>query len=129
MCLPDEPLALQTDPGKVRQILVNLLGNAVKFTDTGEVCLEARADGEAVVFEVHDTGIGIAGDQLERIFDPFWQVDQSVTRQAGGTGLGLTVTRSLARLLGGEIGVESTLGEGSTFRVRLPGEAGLNAPR
>ncbi|MDQ3606355.1 MAG: ATP-binding protein, partial [Gemmatimonadota bacterium] len=118
--LPEEPLALQTDPGKVRQILVNLLGNAVKFTDTGEVCLEARADGEAVIFEVHDTGIGIAGDQLERIFDPFWQVDQSATRQAGGTGLGLTVTRSLARLLGGEIGVESTLGKGSTFRVRLP---------
>ncbi|MGI9181750.1 MAG: ATP-binding protein, partial [Longimicrobiaceae bacterium] len=75
------------------------------------------------------TGIGIAGDQLERIFDPFWQVDQSATRQAGGTGLGLTVTRSLARLLGGEIGVGSTLGKGSTFRVRLPGEAGVAAPR
>ncbi|HEV2130675.1 MAG TPA: GAF domain-containing protein, partial [Longimicrobiaceae bacterium] len=115
--LPDEPLALQIDPGKVRQILVNLLGNAVKFTDAGEVCLQARADGEAVVLEVHDTGIGIAREQLERIFDPFWQVDQSATRQAGGTGLGLTVTRSLARLLGGEIGVESTPGEGSTFRV------------
>jgi PAS domain S-box-containing protein len=114
------PVELYTDPGKVRQVLINLLGNAVKFTDTGEVCLAARAEGEEVIFEVHDTGIGIAPDQLERIFDPFWQVDQSVTRQAGGTGLGLTVTRSLARLLGGEISVTSTPATGSTFRVRIP---------
>ncbi len=118
--LPDQPVEVVTDAGKVRQVLVNLLGNAVKFTEEGEVWLEAGEEEEGVFFAVRDTGIGIEPEQLDMIFEPFWQVDQSVTRKAGGTGLGLTVTRSLARLLGGDVTVASTLGVGSTFTVRLP---------
>lgn len=109
-----------TDPQKVRQILVNLLGNAIKFTENGVVALRAWQEDQEVVLEVRDTGIGISPAHISRIFDPFWQVDQSKTREAGGTGLGLTVSRSLARLLGGEITVYSTPAEGSRFEVRFP---------
>jgi signal transduction histidine kinase len=115
---PDEPVSLRTDTRKVRQILVNLLGNAVKFTDQGEVAFTAREDGGWVVFQVRDTGPGIAPDHLEKIFEPFWQV--AGAKRAAGTGLGLTVTRQLAQLLGGDVEVRSTHGEGSTFSVRLP---------
>jgi PAS domain S-box-containing protein len=111
---------LKTDGGKLRQILLNLLSNAVKFTDRGEISLRARVNGDAAEFFIADTGIGIADENLQRIFDPFWQVEQSSTRRAGGTGLGLSVSRSLARLLGGEIRAESKLGEGSRFTVTLP---------
>ncbi|MDQ3521265.1 MAG: ATP-binding protein, partial [Gemmatimonadota bacterium] len=114
---PDE---IFTDAGKLRQILVNLLGNAVKFTDRGEVALRVQADGDQVVFTVRDTGIGIPPEAQRKVFDPFWQVEQGYTRQAGGTGLGLSVTRQLAQLLGGNVAVESTPGQGSTFTVRLP---------
>ncbi|HEX2090926.1 MAG TPA: ATP-binding protein [Longimicrobiaceae bacterium] len=117
---PEKPVTLRTDPRKVRQILVNLLGNAVKFTEEGEIEFRAeRRDGQ-VMFQVRDTGIGIAPEHLEKIFDPFWQVRQSTTRVASGTGLGLSVTRRLAALLGGRVEVESTPGEGSVFTVRLP---------
>jgi len=100
---------------------VNLLGNAVKFTDQGEVCVRAQgdADGEEVVFEVEDTGIGIAAEHLPRVFDAFWQVDQAPTRRAGGTGLGLHVTRRLVRLLGGDVSARSVIGEGSCFTIRI----------
>jgi PAS domain S-box-containing protein len=115
---PDFPLV--TDARKVRQVLVNLLGNAVKFTDAGEAVLAVRREGAEAVFEVRDTGVGIAPEHLERIFEPFWQADQGLMRAHGGSGLGLGVARELARLLGGDVTVRSTLGAGSVFTLRLP---------
>lgn len=112
---------IETDCGKLRQILLNILSNAVKFTDTGVVVLSVFRDGEEIVFEVSDTGIGIAPEHLDRIFEPFWQADQSVTRRRGGTGLGLSVTRELAHRLGGGVTVERREEGGSIFRVRIPG--------
>ncbi|HEX2778129.1 MAG TPA: ATP-binding protein, partial [Gemmatimonadaceae bacterium] len=105
---------------RLRQALINLATNAVKFTEEGSVSLEAKQDGDAYRFIVRDTGIGIATEHLERVFDSFWQVEQSMRRRVGGAGLGLAVTRRLARLLGGEVEVESTPGTGSTFTLRLP---------
>jgi signal transduction histidine kinase len=131
---PDVNLAVRTDSQKVRQILVNLLTNAVKFTDAGgTVTLRARyADGR-LELTIADTGIGIAPEFMERIFDPFWQVEQKPTRRAGGTGLGLSVSRRLAHLLGGDLSVASRPGQGSVFTVVLPSapssarSPGLNA--
>jgi signal transduction histidine kinase/CHASE3 domain sensor protein len=111
---------LFTDPGKVRQILLNLLSNAVKFTDEGEVAVRSYLNGDRAAIAITDSGIGIAPENLEKIFDPFWQVEQRSTRKVGGTGLGLSVSRSLARLLGGEVTVKSELDKGSTFTVSLP---------
>lgn len=111
---------METDRGKVRQILINLLSNAVKYTEEGGVALTTRAEGPWVTFEVRDSGVGIASEHLERIFDAFWQVDQQLTRRGGGTGLGLSVARQLARILGGDISVASAPGVGSAFSVRLP---------
>jgi PAS domain S-box-containing protein len=116
--LPDS-LVLDTDEGKLRQILINLLGNAVKFTNEGSVRLTVRRDHRRIVVEVADTGIGIAREHLDRIFERFWQVNQGSTRRHGGTGLGLTVTKRLTELLGGTIRVESEPGIGSTFRVEF----------
>jgi signal transduction histidine kinase len=105
----------------VRQVVLNLLSNAVKFTEQGEVLVEAVKDGEAMVcISVRDTGVGIGEDDLNRIFEPFTQVDQSMTRRAAGTGLGLSVSRQLAELMGGTLTVASTPGQGSTFRFTLP---------
>jgi len=112
--------SIETDVLKLRQILLNLLANAVKFTDRGEVRLRARGDTDVVIFEVIDTGVGIAPEHHERVFEAFWQIDQSSTRRAGGTGLGLTVSRRLARMLGGDVTVDSEAGWGATFRVTLP---------
>jgi signal transduction histidine kinase len=124
LVVPEQPVSMVTDAGKLRQALVNLLGNAVKFTDHGEVCIRAlcEQEGEAVVFEVEDTGIGIDAQHLPRVFDAFWQVDQAPTRRVGGTGLGLHVTRRLVRLLGGEVAARSTVGKGSCFSIRLSRE-------
>jgi PAS domain S-box-containing protein len=116
----DAPLRIETDVLKLRQMIVNLLTNAIKFTDHGAVTLAARCDGDDVVFSVRDTGIGIARPHLERVFEPFWQVEQAPSRRVGGTGLGLSVTRRLARLLGGDVSVQSEPGEGSSFELRLP---------
>jgi two-component system, sensor histidine kinase and response regulator len=114
------PLWLRGDPTRLRQALLNFAGNAVKFTEQGRVALRARLeheDGERlrVRFEVEDTGIGIAPDQLARLFEAFEQADESTTRRYGGTGLGLAISRRLARLMGGEAGAESTPGQGSRF--------------
>jgi signal transduction histidine kinase len=116
----DADTFIESDKTKLRQILLNLLANAVKFTDEGEVRIGAVASNGNVTFTVRDTGIGIEARHLASIFDPFWQVDQSSTRRAGGAGLGLSVTRKLARMLGGEVGVTSEPGGGTTFTVRLP---------
>jgi signal transduction histidine kinase len=120
----DGTMRFQTDPQKLRQIVVNLLANAIKFTEQGRVTLSARAESGMLQIVVTDTGPGIAPEHLERIFEPFWQVDQGFTRTVNGTGLGLSVARHLARLLGGDVTAASTLGAGSAFSVRLP----LTAP-
>jgi signal transduction histidine kinase len=122
--IPNHAIAMETDAGKVRQILLNLLSNAVKFTEQGRVELTLTERDGGIVLVVEDTGIGISTDNIERVFEPFWQVQQSATRQAGGTGLGLSVARRLARLLGGDLTVESAPGEGARFTVTLP----LRAP-
>jgi signal transduction histidine kinase len=102
------------------QILLNLLGNAVKYTERGEVGLEIRPTSEGAEILVWDTGIGVAPSHLKRIFEPFWQVDPSQRSHGGGTGLGLSVVRRLTQLLQGDVSVESTVGQGTTFKVRLP---------
>ncbi len=119
--VPEQPFVRQTDAGKVRQILLNLLGNAVKFTEAGEVRVEAAVDpAGALAISVRDTGVGIAAEHLERIWDPFWQVESPLRRRVDGTGLGLGVTRQLVQLLGAAVNVASTPGEGSTFTVCFP---------
>ncbi|MGC1521362.1 MAG: response regulator [Steroidobacteraceae bacterium] len=121
------PPLVKCDAGRVRQILLNLAGNAVKFTATGEVSLELKVletgeNGTGIRCEVRDTGIGIPADRLDSLFAPFMQVDTSTTRRFGGTGLGLSIVRHLVELMGGETGVESTEGVGSLFwfTVRFP---------
>ncbi len=116
----DPALMLRTDTGKLRQMLVNLLSNAVKFTTRGDIVVSAFLRDDIVVFEVRDTGIGIDREDLEHVFDPFWQVEQTATRTIGGSGLGLSVTRRLAELLGGNVTVRSEPYVGSTFRIELP---------
>jgi len=118
--LDDADFETCTDVAKVRQILLNLLSNAVKFTVKGVVTVRAERVGDEVVWTVSDTGIGIAQQNLAAIFEPFSQVTEAKAPRAAGTGLGLTVSRQLARLLGGDITVSSELGVGTTFVVRLP---------
>ena len=115
-----EPIRMTSDIDKARQVLVNLAGNAVKFTDHGEVRLSVVRDLDEVRFSVCDTGIGITAEDLHRLFQPFAQVETGLTRRYGGTGLGLYICRRLAGMLGGRIEVESTPGPGSTFTLVLP---------
>jgi len=121
----DVPSAVRTDPGRLRQVLTNLLANAIKFTEAGEVVIEVsvaeRSAGSTQVrFEVRDTGIGIARDAQSSLFEPFRQADASTTRRYGGTGLGLAICKQLVELLGGEIGLESEAGHGARFFFTLP---------
>lgn len=120
------PVQVMSDPFRLRQILINLLSNACKFTKDGQVTLEvteSEASGtKGVLFSVSDTGIGISEEQRERLFSDFSQADNSTTRQYGGTGLGLAISQRLCGLLGGEISLESTPGEGSEFSFTLPAE-------
>ena len=109
-----------TDAGKLRQVLINLLFNAVKFTREGEVGVEMETRGGHALFHVRDTGIGISPEELKRIFEPFWQAQQGNTRESGGVGLGLTISQRIADLLGGSLEAESTPGEGTTFTLHLP---------
>jgi signal transduction histidine kinase len=111
---------LYTDRDRVKQILMNLLSNAVKFTHTGTITVTAYSHNSAIVMAVADTGIGIPEEALARIFEEFRQVDSSTTREYGGTGLGLAISLQFARLMGGDITVQSTVGVGSTFTMTLP---------
>ncbi len=131
-----EPAAQRafTDALKLRQIVLNLMSNAAKFTDLGEICARARAVGNDLEVSVEDTGLGIPAEQLEHIFEKFRQVDGSLTRTRGGTGLGLAIVREISRVLGGKVTVKSSLGRGTTFTVTLAGAiesdaAHTSAPR
>jgi CheY-like chemotaxis protein len=129
--LPPRMGAIDTDPGKLRQVLINLVGNAIKFTERGRVTVRVEtdpADGRPLALDVIDTGIGIPADKLHTIFEAFQQGDASTARHYGGTGLGLTIARSLCRLLGYGIEVHSRVGYGSMFRVVL-GEKGEATPQ
>ncbi len=121
---PQAPPQARGDPARLRQVLVNLLGNAVKFTLQGEISLRAAAtpaSGGTQQFEfaIRDTGIGIAHERIDTLFTPFKQADSSITRRFGGTGLGLSISKHLAEAMGGGSEVESAMGEGSTFRLRV----------
>jgi signal transduction histidine kinase len=117
---PDEPIVLVTDAQRVAQVLRNFVSNALKFTTEGEVRVTAHAAGDAVRLEVADSGVGIAPQDQARIFEDFTQVDGPIQKRVRGTGLGLPLTRKLARLLGGAIELESRLGEGSRFSLVIP---------
>jgi signal transduction histidine kinase len=120
--IPVESIRMTSDVDKIRQILVNLAGNAVKFTERGSVCLKLEARDGEVAFAVTDTGIGIARADIDRLFQPFAQLDAGLTRRHGGTGLGLYISRRLAELLSGRIEVDSEPGKGTTFALVLPRE-------
>jgi signal transduction histidine kinase len=108
------------DERRLTQVLLNLAGNAIKFTDTGGISIEVRASNSAFVVSVSDTGPGISAADQQKIFDEFQQVDSSSTRTKGGTGLGLSISRRIVELHGGRLWVESTLGVGSTFSFTVP---------
>jgi signal transduction histidine kinase len=117
--MPDDIGAIRSDEFRLGQCLINLLSNAAKFTEQGEIRLSVRREGEHLACAVTDTGIGMTPEQMSKIFKPFVQADDTVTRTYGGSGLGLAITRELAHLLGGDVRVESTLGHGATFTLRV----------
>ncbi|NHK27901.1 response regulator [Parvularcula flava] len=123
-CDPELPMSMIGDVGRIRQVITNLVGNAIKFTEEGYVAINVsgRMSGDVVSchIEIEDTGIGIAEDKVHEIFDEFAQAEQSTTRKYGGTGLGLAISRRLVDLMGGELGVTSEHGKGSTFWISLP---------
>ena len=113
-------LPLYTDPGKLKVVIKNLIGNATKFTEKGSITVNAYGCGSGIEIDVIDTGVGIPADELPIIFEPFRQLESAKTRRFGGTGLGLHIVKRLLELLGGRITVESEVGHGSTFRVWMP---------
>ncbi len=117
---------LCNDEGRFRQCLYNIVGNALKFTNNGSVTVRASRDGDGVLVEVEDTGIGMTEDQIQKIFDEFTQADSSTTRRFGGTGLGLTLTRKFCQMMGGSISVNSQLGVGTNFLMRVPSVPAAN---
>lgn len=121
--IAESPALVKSDPTKIRQIVLNLLTNAINFTEHGEIRLDSRQVDDRWVITVRDTGIGISEEDLDRVFDEFYQVDSSTTRKVGGTGLGLPICLRMARLLGGDLTVRSQPGEGSSFTVSLPLES------
>ena len=131
---PNVPADLVGDPTRLRQVLINLLGNAIKFTESGEVALRVAPDADSSVptalrFTVSDTGIGIPSEKLGQVFEPFTQADSSTTRRFGGSGLGLTISKRLVELMGGRIWAESRVGEGSVFAFAVPFETWAAADR
>jgi PAS domain S-box-containing protein len=121
---PDDVGEMHADPTRLRQVLLNLLSNAAKFCEKGRITLDVRKGGEAaVVFTIADTGIGMSPEQMAKLFQAFSQADVAITRKYGGTGLGLAISRQLCRMMGGDVTVESELGKGSTFTIRLPVKA------
>ena len=123
--LPEKLLPVEVDPHRFRQVLINLIGNALKFTEAGSVTVRVQADpgGLPLALDVVDTGVGIPPERLEAIFEAFTQADATTERRFGGTGLGLTISRQLLRLMGAELTVSSTVGQGSTFRITFPASA------
>ncbi len=131
---PGVPNDLVGDPTRLRQVLLNLVGNAIKFTETGTVSLRVTSDMNTLMptalrFAVSDTGIGISGEKLDRVFERFTQADSSTTRRFGGSGLGLTISKRLVELMGGHIGAESEVGKGSVFSFSVPFEIWTDASR
>jgi PAS domain S-box-containing protein len=114
------PRTLRADAQRLRQVFINLLGNALKFTDRGQICLELRVEAGVVECSVRDTGIGMTDEQMARIFEPFVQADDSIGKRFGGTGLGLSISRRLLQSMGCELRVQSALGQGACFSFRLP---------
>jgi len=123
----DIPVA-RGDPGRLTQCLMNLTGNALKFTPSGEVCIGAARQGDQIVYRVSDTGIGIPAEQIDNVFAEFRQVDATVTREFGGTGLGLSISKKFIEMHGGRIWVESQVGAGSTFFFTVPLRVGESPP-
>jgi signal transduction histidine kinase len=122
---PEVPSFVWGDEGRIKQTLLNLVHNAIKFTNDGSVTIEVKAESKAndistIKFLITDTGIGIAKQAMARLFNPFMQADNSMTRKYGGTGLGLSICKSLVTLMSGDIGVQSEPGKGSTFWISLP---------
>jgi signal transduction histidine kinase len=120
LTMPNVPRSVKGDQERLKQVLLNLINNAIKFTETGSIStrielIEQSTDSVKVRFSIADTGIGIPANRMDRLFKSFSQVDASTTRNYGGTGLGLAISKQLAELMGGEIGVQSTMGQGSTF--------------
>jgi signal transduction histidine kinase len=116
---PDLPMA-RGDERRLAQVLLNLVGNAIKFTDTGEVAVRASASNGSLIIAVHDTGPGIPEGDQKKIFEEFQQADSSATKKKGGTGLGLSIAKRIVEMHGGRISVDSKLGEGSTFSITMP---------
>jgi signal transduction histidine kinase len=119
--VPSDKMWLMGDPVHLSRLLDNLVGNAIKFTPAGgSITVRLRREDSTAILEVADTGVGIPGEKLDRVFDRFYQVDGSTTRRYGGTGLGLALVKEIAISHGGQVSVDSTIGKGSTFRVHLP---------